>query len=147
MRLKQLNEMSASEFIHLLGGVFENSSWVAERAEPNRPYSSFQSLYNKMVEIVETASENEQLKLIQMHPHLGTNVKITDFSQEEQKHAGLNELTEDEHNHLMLLNKEYMDKFGFPFVMAVRGKTKQDIYRTIKERLKNNYRTVDEQIR
>nr|WP_164834615.1 2-oxo-4-hydroxy-4-carboxy-5-ureidoimidazoline decarboxylase [Geobacillus sp. JS12] len=112
---------------------------------PYRPFSSFQSLYDKMVEIVETASENEKLKLIRMHPHLGTNAKVTDFSQKEQKHAGLNELTEDEHNHLMLLNKEYMDKFGFPFVMAVRGKTKQDIYRTIKERLKNNYRTEFEQ--
>ncbi|OQP12317.1 2-oxo-4-hydroxy-4-carboxy-5-ureidoimidazoline decarboxylase, partial [Geobacillus zalihae] len=134
MRLEQLNEMSASEFINQLGGVFEHSSWVAERAEPYRPFSSFQSLYDKMVEIVETASENEKLKLIRMHPHLGTNAKVTDFSQKEQKHAGLNELTEDEHNHLMLLNKEYMDKFGFPFVMAVRGKTKQDIYRTIKER-------------
>ncbi|MEJ9149598.1 factor-independent urate hydroxylase [Bacillus smithii] len=141
MRLKQLNEMSASEFIHLLGGVFENSSWVAERAEPNRPYSSFQSLYNKMVEIVETASDNEQLKLIQMHPHLGTNVKITDFSQEEQKHAGLNELTKDEQNHLILLNQKYKDKFGFPFVMAVRGKIKQEIFRTIKERLQNNHQT------
>ncbi|MGG3161901.1 factor-independent urate hydroxylase [Geobacillus stearothermophilus] len=145
MRLEQLNEMSASEFINQLGGVFEHSSWVAERAEPYRPFSSFQSLYDKMVEIVETASENEKLKLIRMHPHLGTNAKVTDFSQKEQKHAGLNELTEDEHNHLMLLNKEYMDKFGFPFVMAVRGKTKQDIYRTIKERLKNNYRTEFEQ--
>lgn len=145
MRLQQLNEMSASEFINLLKGVFEHSPWVAEQAEQYRPFSTFQSLYDKMVEIVETASENEKLTLIRMHPHLGTSAKVTDFSQKEQKNAGLNGLTEEERHHLMSLNQQYIDKFAFPFVMAVRGKTKNDIYASIQERLKNDYQTEFQQ--
>ncbi|EIJ80431.1 urate oxidase [Bacillus methanolicus PB1] len=137
--------MKASEFIEKLEGVFEHSPWVAAQTEPHRPFVSFQSLYNKMAEIVENASEKVKLSLIKIHPNLGTKAKIADFSQKEQKNAGLNELTEAEYNRLMLLNQEYMNKFGFPFVMAVRGKTKQDIFISIKERLKNNYTTEFEQ--
>lgn len=130
-----LNEISMPEFVEALKDVFEHSPWVIERVERFRPFQSQEALYEQMVFVVQTASEDEKVKLIQAHPHLGTRKKMTSFSQSEQKSAGLNQLSDEEYALLLELNNEYVGRFDFPFILAVRGKTKEEIFESIQTRL------------
>lgn len=133
-----LNEISKPEFVETLKDVFEYSPWVIERVEEFRPFHSREDLYERMVSVVEAASGEEQMKLIQAHPHLGTRKKLTSFSQNEQKNAGLNQLSDAEYARLLELNAEYVERFDFPFILAVRGKTKEEIFEAIQNRLSNS---------
>ncbi|MEK5324005.1 2-oxo-4-hydroxy-4-carboxy-5-ureidoimidazoline decarboxylase [Aeribacillus sp. FSL M8-0254] len=145
MDIEQVNQLSAAEFIEKLGGIFEDSTWVAEKAEKFRPFSSVQSLFSKIAEIVDQADEHEKLALIRNHPALGARTKMTRFSQTEQQKAGLQKLTDEEFDRLLKLNETYMEKFQFPFILAVRGKTKQEIFASIEQRIKNNAEAEIEQ--
>ncbi|WP_078412119.1 2-oxo-4-hydroxy-4-carboxy-5-ureidoimidazoline decarboxylase [Priestia abyssalis] len=133
-----LNEISLSEFVETLKDIFEHSPWVIQRAGEFRPFVSREALYEKMVAVVQAASEEEKLNLIQAHPHLGTRKPMTSFSVSEQKGAGLNQLSEAEYELLLEMNKEYVQRFGFPFILAVRGKNKDEILQAMNERLKNS---------
>lgn len=133
-----LNEISLSEFVEKLKDVFEHSPWVVERAGKLRPFHSREDLYERMVSVVKTASEEEKLNLIQAHPHLGARKTMSSFSQSEQKNVGLNQLSEAEYELLLNMNKEYVQQFGFPFILAVRGKTKDEIFQAMQNRLKNS---------
>lgn len=133
-----LNEIPLSEFVERLKDIFEYSPWVVQRAGEFRPFRSREDLYERMVSVVKTASEEEKLNLIQAHPHLGTRKTMSSFSQSEQKNVGLNQLSEAEYEHLLDMNKEYVQRFGFPFILAVRGKTKDEIVQAMQDRLKNS---------
>lgn len=98
-----------------------------------------------MAEIVDQADEHEKLALIRNHPALGARTKMTRFSQTEQQKAGLQKLTDEEFDRLLKLNETYMEKFQFPFILAVRGKTKQEIFASIEQRIKNNAEAEIEQ--
>ncbi|MDP9739137.1 UNVERIFIED_ORG: OHCU decarboxylase [Bacillus sp. B2I3] len=95
--LNALNEIPLSEFVEKLKDIFEHSPWVAQRAGEFRPFSSCESLYERMFNVVQTASEEEKLNLIQAHPHLGTRKTMSSFSQSELKTAGLSQLSEAEY--------------------------------------------------
>jgi 2-oxo-4-hydroxy-4-carboxy-5-ureidoimidazoline decarboxylase len=136
--INTLNEMSKSAFVETLKELVEYSPWVIERAEKQRPFCSRENLHEKIAGVIQAASEEEKMNLIQAHPHLGTRKKVTSFSESEQKGAGLNGLSETEYERLLELNKEYVERFSFPFILAVRGKNKEDIFRSIKERLKHS---------
>lgn len=136
--INTLNEMSKSAFVKELKELVEYSPWVIERAEKERPFYSREILHKKIAAVIQAASEEEKMNLIQAHPHLGTRKKVTSFSENEQKGAGLNGLSEAEYEHLLELNKEYVERFSFPFILAVRGKNKEDIFRSIEERLKHS---------
>lgn len=136
--INTLNEMSKSAFVETLKELVEYSPWVIERAEKQRPFYSLENLHEKIAGVIQAASEEEKMNLIQAHPHLGTRKKVTSFSEGEQKGAGLDGLSEAEYEHLLKLNKEYVDCFSFPFILAVRGKNKEDIFQSIKERLKHS---------
>mgnify|MGYP001119504994 CR=1 FL=1 len=125
-------------FVQHFGGVFEHSLWVAEQASRARPFKSVQSLYNKMTALVQEAAVSDQLALLRNHPNLGANIKMTDASVKEQTGAGLTSLSEGEFNQFSTLNDAYTEKFSFPFIMAVRGKTKQEIYDQMRVRLGND---------
>lgn len=139
--LQSLNTMSKGGFNRHLAGVFENSPWVVERAAPLRPFSSVGVLHDVLTAIVTQASEEQQLELLRAHPDLAGKAAragdVTEQSAGEQAGAGLSALTDEEYEKFDRLNTDYREKFGFPFIIAVRGLQKQDILRAFEYRLPN----------
>lgn len=134
--IEKINHLSKTEFIEMLGEIFENSPWIANKAAEHRPYASLASLHNQMVEIVKNAPRTEQLELIRAHPNLGERIEMSEESKEEQKGAGLKDLTLAEFESFQMLNKAYTEKFQFPFIFAVKGKTKNEIHQAMQGRVK-----------
>lgn len=137
--LEQLNAASLPDFVTALGGIFEHSPWIAERAAAARPFRSRVALHDAMCAIIATASTDEQLKLIRAHPELAGKAAIrnelTAESGREQRGAGLDACTPDEFARLHELNRIYSERFGFPFILAVRGHTPASIIRCFEERI------------
>ena len=125
MTLAELNGLDARAFVAALGGVFEHSPWVAERTYISRPFESVDALHRRMVETVQRASEPEQLALLRAHPELAGKAAIggelTPESTHEQASAGLGACTPEEFARINELNRRYNERFGFPFILAVRG--------------------------
>lgn len=136
--IQEVNDTSEERFLKLFGAVFEHSPWVAEEALRSKPYTSFDHLYETMVKIVEQTTNEEKLTLIKAHPNLGDRVQMSESSVNEQKHAGLNQLTEEEYKQFIAMNQSYMGKFSFPFILAVRGKNKHEIYQSMVARVGND---------
>ena len=140
MTLGELNARDRSAFVEAIGWVFEESPWVADRAWNKRPFATLDGLHDAMTEVVRTASLTEQLALLRAHPDLGTSRLQADrqmsvASQEEQRGVGLDELTRDELQRFGALNMAYREKFGFPFLYAVKGSTRHDILNALERRL------------
>jgi 2-oxo-4-hydroxy-4-carboxy-5-ureidoimidazoline decarboxylase len=137
--LAQVNAMSGAEFLGALGGVFEHSPWIAERAFAARPFASVDALHGAMTDAVKRASRDEQIALLRAHPELaGKEAQagtMTGDSTAEQGGAGLNALARAEMARISDLNRRYREKFGFPFIIAVRQHTKDGIFREFERRL------------
>ena len=145
--LQQLNASSDTDFIRLLEGTYEHSPWIAERAWPLRPFTSLVHLKLALVEVVRKAGRDAQLGLIRAHPELAGKAMVakalTAESTHEQGKAGLTDCTPAEFAHIQQLNADYDLKFGFPFILAVRGPRglglpKADIISTFERRLQNH---------
>ncbi|WP_218508269.1 2-oxo-4-hydroxy-4-carboxy-5-ureidoimidazoline decarboxylase [Variovorax sp. dw_308] len=125
LTIEQLNSASAPEAVAMLDGIYEHSPWVGERALAERPFKSLAHLKLAMVQVLERASEDEKLGLIRVHPELAGKAMeaktLTAESTNEQGKAGLTNCTPEELAHIRGLNKAYGEKFGFPFILAVRG--------------------------
>ena len=135
MTLAELNANDRSVFACALGWIFEGSPWVAERAWEARPFDTLEALHDAMKSVVAAASPEEQLALLRAHPDLGARAKMSDASSREQERAGLDALTRNEIERLLKLNAAYREKFGFPFLYAVKGSTKHDILNALERRL------------
>lgn len=135
LTLEQINAMSRTEFVETLGGIFEHSPWVAEGAYTQIPFRSVEHLHSSMVETALSADRSQIKALLRAHPDLATRLQVSPLSAAEQQGAGLDQLTAEEFNLLSDLNKKYTDKFKFPFILAVRGKNKDDIIDAIGERV------------
>jgi 2-oxo-4-hydroxy-4-carboxy-5-ureidoimidazoline decarboxylase len=139
--LTELNAMPASDFTARLGAVFEHSPWVAERAAAQRPFASVEALHAAMADVVRSASEEERLRLIRAHPELAGRAavrgELTDESTREQKGAGLDQCNVEEFERMQDLNRRYNEKFGFPFIIAVKGHDRHSILRAFATRLEN----------
>ena len=133
--LAALNESDRDRFVDALGWVFEHSPWVAEQAWTERPFVSIDRLHESMTRIVARAPRDEQLALLRAHPDLGTRARMSTASTSEQAGAGLDSLTREEFDRLQQLNATYRERFGFPFLYAVKGSTKQDIIRALERRI------------
>lgn len=133
--LKKLNTMTNAQFIECFGGIFEHSPWIAEKATHKRPFHSIEEVFSTMKKEVEQSPEKDQLALILEHPELGKRIEMSDASIKEQSGAGLNSLTPEEYETFSNLNRMYMEKFEFPFIIAVAGKDKNDILKAMKQRL------------
>lgn len=144
MTISQLNALSSEQFVEAVGWVFEHSPWVAERAWQQRPFRDLKQLHDVMTGEVERASRDEQLALLRAHPDLGARARMSEASAGEQAGAGLDQLTPEEYQQLHELNTGYREKFGFPFLYAVKGSTKYDILRALDRRLP---RAPDEEFR
>ena len=131
--------MNVSEFTKTLGWVFEGSPWVAENAWKSPPFCSRDHLLEAMVTIVKDAGESLQLSILRAHPDLGAKINMSDVSEREQAGSGLDMLSKEEFEEFRSHNQMYVEKFGFPFIMAVRGKGKETILSAMKERVCNAY--------
>ncbi len=139
--LEALNRASRDELEHALGGVFEHSPWIAARALEARPFASVEALHAAMVAVVRRASRDEQLALLGAHPDLAGRAAragaLTNASAAEQSSAGLDRLDDQEYERFGRLNAAYREKFGFPFIIAVRHHDKKQILAAFETRLGN----------
>lgn len=137
--IPSVNRMDRDTFVEALGGVFEHSPWIAERAWSARPFANPEALHAAMVDVVRTATPQDQHRLLDAHPELaGKEARMrtmTDDSTAEQGQAGLDRLSQDDVERFDRLNAAYRAKFGFPFIIAVRGRTMTEILSAFEERL------------
>ena len=138
MDLGDLNGAPADAFVEALGGIFEHSPWVARAVADRRPFASIDALHAAMVEAVRDAGEVAHLDLIRAHPDLGTRLKLSESSTAEQASAGLDQLSPDEFARFTELNDRYRERFGFPFIIAVRDNTRAQILEAFVRRIGND---------
>ena len=143
-----LNTLSRTDFVDRLGGIFESSPWVAEQVYPKRPFDDVPGLHAAMCAEVAAAGEAAQLKLIRAHPDLAGKAalagELTAASSAEQAGAGLDRLNAEEYRRFHDLNSRYRERFGFPFILAVRGHDKTSILAAFGARLPNDADTERE---
>jgi 2-oxo-4-hydroxy-4-carboxy-5-ureidoimidazoline decarboxylase len=142
--IEQINKLSPAEFSTLFGAVYEHSAWIAERSflmKPAQGFASRAALHAALIATVQSAREAEQLALLRAHPELAGKAAqagaLTAASTAEQASAGLTAMTEADVSQLQALNAAYLEKFGFPFIIAVRNNTQTAIFGAIKSRLYN----------
>ena len=147
LTLEQLNAASPAEALALLDGLYEHSPWIAEQALAQRPFRTLAHLQHAMAQVVRTADTEAQLGLIRAHPELAGKAMVakslTAESTHEQSKAGLTQCTPEEFERIQQLNAAYNERFGFPFILAVRGPRgkglpKQEIIDTFARRLDNH---------
>ena len=138
--INKINKLSQNEFIKVFGNIFENAEWIAEELYNQKPFSNFEELSSKILNIFATTTKEKQLKILKAHPDLANKTKIsllTPDSLKEQTNAGLDQCTEKEFNEFKKLNDAYK-KFDFPFILAVKGKTKIEILNNFRKRISSN---------
>lgn len=142
MKLADLNQMPAEGFVATLGEIFEHSPWVAAGAAPGRPYAGVDSLHRAMVAVVAAAGRDRQLTLIRAHPELAGKAAIrgemAESSKREQAGAGLAHCSPAEFARMQALNQAYTERFGFPFIIAVKGLDRAAIIARFAERAAND---------
>ena len=147
LTIAQLNAAVPAEAVALLDGIYEHSPWIAQRALPARPFRSLAHLKHALVKALAASSADEQIGLIRAHPELAGKAMVsktlTAESTNEQSKAGLTDCTPEEFAKIQKLNADYNAKFGFPFILAVRGPrgtglAKREIIDTFERRLFNH---------
>jgi 2-oxo-4-hydroxy-4-carboxy-5-ureidoimidazoline decarboxylase len=142
MNLSELNAVDREGFVAALGGIFEHSPWVAERAFGDRPFASIGALHAAMLAAVDRAIDAEKLRLLRAHPELAGKAAIrgqlTPDSTREQSGAGLHLCSTEEFARLNELNARYNAKFGFPFIIAVKGLGRDGILREFARRVEHD---------
>ena len=136
--LNKIDKLSETEFTEVFGNIFENASWIAVKLYKEKPFYNFDNLCKKIISIFEESDNLSKLKILNSHPDLANKTKIgslTPDSNKEQANAGLDQCTEKEFNEFKNLNLKYKNTFGFPFVLAVKGKTKLEILVNFKKRI------------
>ncbi len=128
--------MTKDEFVARYGGIYEHSPWVAEKAWGKRG-----TIASKMSRIVDESGTESQLTLLRAHPDLGGKLAMTAASTAEQTSAGLDQCTPAEYAEFFALNDAYKAKFGFPFILAVKGKHRSEILENFRARIRNDNKT------
>lgn len=136
--IETVNAMSPLAFLETFGDVAEHSPWVAREASAFRPFGSREDMINRFEHALRAANGDAQLALLRAHPDLATKARLTDDSTREQAGAGLNTLTAEEFSRFTGLNTGYRQRFGFPFIFAVRGATKHMILESFTARAGNS---------
>ncbi len=139
------SQISEDQFMNRFGGVYEHSPWVAAgvwQRGLDKTTDSPDALADRMASEVEAADEQRQMSLIRAHPDLGGRAAIagelTAESAREQAGAGLDACTPEQFRRLQALNDAYVEKFGFPFIVAVKGMQRDDILSSMAERVEND---------
>ena len=135
--IAKVNLLSENDFIDIFGNVFEKTNWIANKAFNLKPYKNFNELMSTLIKIYENSSKEDCLKIFNRHPELAIEKKLTEDSRKEQKNANLNRCNNEEFSEFQNLNYDYKKKFGFPFIIAVKGKNKNEILTSFRKRVKN----------
>ena len=140
MKLKKnLNSLSETEFTSIFGSVFEKSEWIADEVFRQKPFKNSNDLIDKMINIFNKCSKKKIIEIFNLHPKLAIEKKLTNFSSKEQSGAQLDQCSKEELLEFDKLNSNYEKKFNFPFIIAVKGKNKNDILINFRTRIDNNY--------
>jgi OHCU decarboxylase len=127
--LREGRAMSRGAFVIRYGGIYEDSPWVAEGAYPD---------VRRMAQVVEAASPETKLALVRAHPQLASRARMAEASMKEQAGSGLDACTPEEFAAFQQLNAAYNARFGFPFIIAVKGMSRQAILAAFEQRLHND---------
>jgi len=136
--IDKFNKLSKVEFISIFGNIFEKTEWIAERCYESKPYNNLDELVSKMMKIFENSEKEKHLEILNSHPDLAVEKRLTENSKNEQKNASLNQCNDKEFVEFKNLNEEYKKKFGFPFIIAVKKKNKEEILNSFRQRITNN---------
>ena len=141
--INNINKLSEIQFIKIFANIFENSQFIAEALYKKKGdgFNDFKDLINKMMDIFESTTKEQKLKILNAHPDLANKTKVsslTDDSKKEQQNAGLDSCTKEEFDEFKKLNDLYKKKFNFPFILAVKKKNKNEILDNFKKRISNS---------
>jgi len=142
------SEMTEKDFVEVFGGVYEHSPWIARYAWHqglSKEHNTSSALSEIMMEVVENAEHKKILALINAHPDLAGKAaidgKLTEESTSEQSGAGIDQCTAAEFEMFQRFNNDYKEKFNFPFIMAVKGSNRHQIFEAFEVRIKNDEET------
>ncbi|PJG59175.1 2-oxo-4-hydroxy-4-carboxy-5-ureidoimidazoline decarboxylase [Aeromonas cavernicola] len=140
--INDLNKGSQAEFESALSKIFERAPWAIESVAAKRPFKGFVDLYENIILTIKNAGPETQMTLIKSHPDLACKgirpAEITQHSENEQGGAGLNECSPEEASKLAELNKTYKAKFGFPFMLAIKGFNRTEMIEQLEQRINND---------
>ena len=136
--IDNINDLNKSDFLSIFGNVFEKTESVALETFKSKPFKNFDDIMFKMLNIYEGYKKNKILEILNAHPQLAVAKKMTSESISEQTSAKLNECSNDEYDEFKKLNSEYKKKFNFPFIIAVKGKDKNEILSNFRQRIQND---------
>ena len=136
--INKINQLTKNDFISLFGNVFEKTTWIAEKVFVSKPFENFDKLSEIFLDVFENELKENHLKILNSHPELAVGKIMTADSKKEQNNAQLNQCTKEEFEEFIKLNKEYKQKFSFPFIIAVLGKNKTEILDNFRKRIKND---------
>ena len=136
--IKKINSLDKSEFLSIFGNVFEKSKWISEKVFDKKPFKNLESFVSEIIGIYENSDNKTILEILNLHPELAVEKKLTADSEVEQSKANLKQCTPEEFDQFKKLNIEYKKKFNFPFIIAVKGKNKNEILNYFRERINNS---------
>jgi 2-oxo-4-hydroxy-4-carboxy-5-ureidoimidazoline decarboxylase len=141
LTLAAVNRMDEEAFVTSFGDIAEHSPWVAQVAERARPYPDREAMVSAFADAVVEADEGAQLALLREHPDLAGRAAIAGElapeSRNEQAGAGLDRMSADEYERFSRLNATYRDRYGIPFILAVKGASKDQVLAAFEARLDN----------
>ena len=138
--IDNINDLNKSDFLSIFGNVFEKTESVALEAFESKPFKNFEDIVLKMLNIYENYEKNKILEILNAHPELAVAKRMTSESISEQASAKLDNCSKEELEEFERLNADYKKKFGFPFIIAVKGKNKSEILNNFRNRIKNNFK-------
>lgn len=142
LSITAVNGLSEPDFVDAFADVAEHSPWVAEAASTRRPFADRDAMVTAFEAAVDAAPRERQLALVRAHPDLAGRAamagEVAEDSRREQKGAGLDQLSPEEFARFTALNDRYRERFGFPFILAVRGATKETILASFEARVGND---------
>ena len=136
--IDNINDLNKSDFLSIFGNVFEKTESVALEAFELKPFRDFEDIIYKMLNIYEKYGKDKIFEILNSHPELAVAKKLTSESESEQASAKLNECSSNEYEEFKKLNLEYKKKFNFPFIIAVKGKDKNEILNNFRQRISND---------
>ena len=136
--IKKINSLDKSEFLSIFGNVFEKSKWISEKVFDKKPFKNLDSFVSEIIDMYENSDNETILEILNLHPELAIEKKLTTDSEVEQSKANLKQCTPEEFDQFKKLNIEYKKKFNFPFIIAVKGKNKNEILNYFRERINNS---------
>ena len=134
----KVNNLSKSDFISIFGNVFEKTSWISEKTYNLKPFLNFEVLQKSFLSVYDKCNDKQYLEIFNSHPQLAIEKIMTEHSKKEQTQSKLDTCTKEELEEFIQLNHDYKKKFNFPFIIAVKGKDKNEILNNFRQRIQSD---------